>query len=105
MINHLKLSSEIGRGVYGEMKKGYIKSIQQTVITKVLSTTVTRSEMLAEAAITREFSGIKWFPYFYGVVEPSRLIFEFGYWFRFSESSTNFTLGASFITTSTLEVF
>ena len=33
--------------------------------------------MLAEASLLRELTGCKWFPAFYGVVEPNKLLLEF----------------------------
>lgn len=73
----LILKEEIASGVFGVVKKGFIKSTQQAVAVKELSEKSDRALMLAEASLAMEMSGSKWFPYLFGIVEPKKLLFEF----------------------------
>ncbi|XP_066917819.1 proto-oncogene tyrosine-protein kinase LCK-like [Clytia hemisphaerica] len=70
-------TEEIASGVFGVVKKGFIKSTQQAVAVKELSEKSDRALMLAEASLAMEMSGSKWFPYLFGIVEPKKLLFEF----------------------------
>ena len=68
---------ELGSGVFGTVKEGFISSIQQKVAVKIFSDRLSRTDILAESAIALEMSGHPNFAYVFGMVAPNRLILEF----------------------------
>ena len=68
---------ELGSGVFGILKSGFVPSIQQKVAVKIFSEKVTQADMLAEAKIGAEMSGHPNFPFIFGIIEPNKLLLEY----------------------------
>lgn len=68
---------ELGEGVYGTLQHGILRSMRQNVAIKTFKDNCSRADVLAEASVLREMSGHPQFPYFFGLVEPRKLLMEY----------------------------
>ena len=68
---------ELGSGVFGVVRFGFIPSIQQRVPVKIFSEKLTQTEILAETKIALEMSGHPNFAYVFGIIEPNKLLMEY----------------------------
>ena len=75
LILHQK--DELGSGVFGILRSGFVPSIQQKVAVKVFSEKVTQADKLAEAKVGVEMSGHPNFPFVFGIIEPNKLLMEY----------------------------
>lgn len=67
---------ELGSGVFGTVRLGFISSVQQKVAVKTFSKSLTQTDIRAEAMIALEMSGHPNFPYTFGMIEPNMLLME-----------------------------
>lgn len=68
---------QLGAGVFGEVREGHLKSINQKVAVKILSSKLSPADIRAEAMVALEMSGHPNFVFLFGLIQPNFLIFEF----------------------------
>ena len=65
---------ELGAGVFGVVRLGFIPSIQQKVAVKIFSEKLNQTDIPAETKIASKMSGHPNFAYVFGIIEPNKLI-------------------------------
>ena len=68
---------ELGAGVFGVVRLGFILSIQQRVAIKIFSEKLSQTDILAETKIALEMLGHPNFAYVFGIIEPNKLLMEY----------------------------
>ena len=75
--NDILLKGELGSGVFGTVKEGFVQSIKQKVAVKIFSEKLGERDILAEAVIATEMSGHPNFAFVFGMSKPNKLLLEF----------------------------
>ena len=68
---------ELGAGIFGVVRLGFIPSIQQTVAVKISSEKLSQTDILAETKIELEMSDHPNFAYVFRTIEPNKLLMEY----------------------------
>ncbi|XP_057315555.1 serine/threonine-protein kinase Nek7-like [Hydractinia symbiolongicarpus] len=71
------INETIGAGVFGNVSKGYVKSIKQVVAIKCLSNNARPIDAYAECKKGMLMAGDKGFPYVFGFLKPKFILLEF----------------------------
>ena len=73
----VEIDKDLNKGVFGQLSKGYIRTMKQIVAIKKIIRSPRLNEICAECKIGMLLSGNKYFPYMFGYMKPDSILMEF----------------------------